>query len=72
MKKYTIEELEQLTGENIEDVLGEFYDSCARTGHADMYDNARYFVKENDLVSSEIETVYQILTNIDNEEREWL
>lgn len=34
---------------NIYDILSEYLDSCLRTGHYNMRDNAHFFCKENSL-----------------------
>lgn len=53
MKKYTIKELEEMTGDNIEEVMMDYIESCKRTSNYNMYDNVSYFMRENNLLNCE-------------------
>ena len=68
MKKelYTVRELEETTGENIEEVLQDYIESCARTGHLDPEENINYFIRENDLKKSEYGFLYELYLHIEN------
>lgn len=64
MKKYTIKELEEQTGDKIEDVMTDYIESCKRTGHYDFWDNINYFMKENELKDSEYDRVEELLMTL--------
>ena len=68
--KRTIEELEANSEETFVDAVSEFYDSCIRTGHFDMEDNARFFCRENDLDESEYPKVLSAMKILEADEPE--
>ncbi len=64
-QRFTLEELEEMTGENHYDVIADFFESCIRTGHFNLMENAKYFMRENRLAKSEFGRVYDALYEID-------
>lgn len=64
----TIEELEQTSPMSYEDALRDFFESCLRVGEYDMSENAKYFIKENDLDKDEYNRVLIDLCNLEDGE----
>ena len=64
MKKHTIKELEEMTGENIEEVMIDYIESCKRTAHYDFWDNIKYFMNENNLKDSEYERIEELFMTL--------
>lgn len=67
MKRYSISELEALSELSFDDAIEDFYDDCIRTGHHNMYANAEFFVRENDLRREEFYRVLEALERINSE-----
>lgn len=63
-EKRFIKDIEEETGEKFDFVISDYYESCVRTGHYDMVDNAKWFIKENNLDNSEYQTVLEALEKL--------
>lgn len=61
----TIKELEEKFDEKILEVFSDYIESCHRTDNHDKDDNIRYFMKENNLDSSEYDELSKLYDEID-------
>lgn len=62
-----ISEIEAQSGEQLEDALADYYESCARTqDHHDLEEWAGWFLRENNLDFCEFGNVFQTLQKIDS------
>ena len=59
--KRTIDEIENESGENFEDAIREYLESCIRVGKTDMEECARWYVRENNLEDGEYNRVLNSL-----------
>lgn len=51
--------------EDLSNAVEEFYESCIRSGHYDMAENAAYFVKENNHITGiNEELIYRMLQDL--------
>ena len=46
-------DIEQESGEQLVDAISDYVDSCIRTGHDDVEECTRFFMRENDIDESE-------------------
>lgn len=65
--KYTIAEIEEKSGESVEEALREFMDSCFRNDCYDAEDNINYFMRENNIRRSEKDELLDMYMTIEKE-----
>lgn len=65
--KYTIAEIQEKSGESVEEALREFMDSCFRNGCYDAEDNISYFMRENNICCSEKDELLDMYMTIEKE-----